>query len=185
LRARNILVLLAVLVVLVGVYVFVGRPKPATAPPPNVYVWNIKQSELEHIIISLPREGKSRAFIKIAEKDKFPWHFDDSQRSPVDSKRWGGGIPLLLSGPAANRIIVENATNQQFTEYGLAKPSMEIILVLANKDSIKIEVGNCTPNNQNYYIRVPQSNTVALVDYTWYDVLKSIVTDPPYAHPGT
>jgi hypothetical protein len=185
LRTRNILVLLAVLIVLAGVYALVGRPKPATAPPPNIYVWNIKQSDLGHIVISLPREGKSRAFIKIAEKNKFPWYFDDSRRSPVDSRRWGSGIPLLLSGPAAKRIIVENATHQQLTEYGLAKPSLEIILVLADNDSMKIEVGNRTPNGQSYYIKVPQSNAVALVDYTWYDVLKNLVIDPPYAHPGT
>jgi len=182
LRVRNILVLLAVFVILVGVYAVVSRPKLTTTPPPNIYVWSIKESDLEHIVISLPRECKSQAFIKISEKNKFPWHFDDSQRSPVDSKRWGGGIPLLLSGPVANRIIVKNATNQQLMEYGLAQPSMEIILALANKDSMRIEVGNSTPNNKNYYIRVPQSNTVALVDYTWYDVLKSLVIDPPFAH---
>jgi hypothetical protein len=181
---RNILILLAVLVVLGVVYIAVSRPEPEEPPQPKVYVWDIHYDDIVHIEISLPRQNLSQAFIKIPQGDQFPWFFDDAQRSPVDQTRWGGGIPLLLSGPGASRVITENATAEQLTEYGLAKPSMRITLTLADGTIVETDIGDKTPNGQNCYVRVPNSNAVATVDYTWYDVLAALVTDPPYASAG-
>lgn len=179
-RGRSIIILLVILAVLGGVYFVVSQPEPEVKEP-KVYVWDIKDDDIEHIVISLPREGKSQAFIKISEGDKFPWFFDDQQRSEVDQERWGGGIPLLLSGPSAYRVITESATDEQLAEFGLTQPSMKITLTLKNKDIVATDVGDNTPNSQNYYVRAPGSNAVAIVDATWYDVLKGLVTDPPYA----
>jgi hypothetical protein len=170
-------------VLLAGLYTFSRQPKSVAETSPNVYIWSVKSSDLQRVAISLPREGKSQAFLKVGEQDTFPWVFDDARKLAVDSNRWGGGIPLLLSGPAANRIITNNASSQDLTEYGLTHPSMEISLTV-NKEIMKITVGDSTPNGQNYYILAPQSNTVAIVDYTWYDVLTKLVTDPPYAQNG-
>ena len=181
---RNILILLAVLVVLGGVYFVVSRPKPEEPPQPKVYIWDINYDDIVHIEISLPRQNLSEAFIKIPRSDQFPWFFDDEQRSPVNQLRWGGGIPLLLSGPGASRVITENATAEQLTEYGLAEPSMRITLTLADGTVIETDIGDKTPNGQNCYVRVPESNAVAIVDYTWYDVLAALVTDPPYISAG-
>jgi hypothetical protein len=136
--------------------------------------------EIEHVVISLPRQNLSQAFIKISQGDQFPWFFDDAQRSPVNKTRWGGGIPLLLSGPGASRVITENATAEQLAEYGLAEPSMLITLTLGDGTIVETEIGDKTPNGQNCYVRAPNSNAVAIVDYTWYDVLAALVTDPPY-----
>jgi hypothetical protein len=181
---RNILILLAVLVVLGGIYFVVSRPKPEEPPQPKVYIWDINYDDIVHIEISLPRQNLSEAFIKIPRSDQFPWFFDDEQRSPVNQLRWGGGIPLLLSGPGASRVITENATAEQLTEYGLAEPSMRITLTLADGTVIETDIGDKTPNGQNCYVRVPKSNAVAIVDYTWYDVLAALVTDPPYISAG-
>jgi hypothetical protein len=181
---RNILILLAILVVLGGIYFVVSRPEPEEPPQPKVYVWDIHYNDIVHIEISLPREGKSQAFIKISQGDQFPWFFDDTQRSPVNQTRWGGGIPLLLSGPGASRVITENATAEQLVEYGLAKPSMQIKLTLADGTIIETDIGDKTPNSQNCYVRAPNSNAVATVDYTWYDVLAALVTYPPYISAG-
>jgi hypothetical protein len=181
LRVRYILVLLAIFIVLGGVYCFFSRSTTAPPAQSKTYLWNIADSDLRHIVITLPREGKSQAFIKISEGDKFPWFFDDPQKSPVDSQRWGGGIPLILSGPGADRIIAEDATDDQMANYGLTQPSMEIILTVVNGDVLKIYVGNSTPNGYNYYVRPPNSYRVAIVDSTWYGVLKNLVINPPYA----
>jgi hypothetical protein len=181
LRLRNILALLAILLVLGVVYLVVGRPSTGPTTQPKVYVWSVSDNDITHITISLPREGQSQAFIKIPEGDKFPWYFDDPQRSPVDTARWGGGIPLILSGPSADRIIAEYATAEQLAEYGLTQPSMEITLALTNDNTMKIDVGDSTPNGNNYYVKAPDSTGVATVDSTWYDVLEKLVTNPPYA----
>jgi ABC-2 type transport system permease protein len=170
----------AILVVLGGVYFAVSRPEPEEPAQPKVYVWNVDMDEIEHVVISLPRQNLSQAFIKISQGDQFPWFFDDAQRSPVNKTRWGGGIPLLLSGPGASRVITENATAEQLAEYGLAEPSMLITLTLGDGTIVETEIGDKTPNGQNCYVRAPNSNAVAIVDYTWYDVLAALVTDPPY-----
>ncbi len=184
-RLRNILILLAILIGLGGYFYFFNTSEP---PPekeePRVFLWNIRMDEIEHIEIRLPREDKSEAFVKISQEDKFPWYFDDPQRSEVDMARWGGGIPLLLSGPGAERVIARNATEEKLAEFGLAQPQMEITLTLEDGDILNIKVGDKTPDGINYYVQVPGSNDVALVDYTWYEVLERLIKEPPYAPPA-
>jgi hypothetical protein len=178
-RVRNIIILLAILAVLGGVYFVISRPEPEEPTQPTVYVWNVEMEEIERIEISLPREGLSQAFIKITEGDGYTWYFEDG--SPINPERWGAGITLLLSGPGANRVIKESATDEELATFGLAEPSMIITLTLADESIMIINVGDSTPNGQNYYVKAPNSNAVATVDYTWYDVLKRLLVDPPYA----
>ena len=138
--------------------------------------------EIEHIDIELPRDGKSQSFIKIPEGDKFPWYFDDPQRSNVDVERWGG-IPFLLRGPGVDRIISENTTEEKLAEFGLTQPRMKIALTLEAGDILNIKVGDKTPDGHAFYVQSPYSNDVALVDYTWYGVLERLVMEPPYSPP--
>jgi hypothetical protein len=185
LRLRNILILAVILAVLVGVFYLVSRPEPATPPKSIVYVWDIDMDNITHITIDLHREGLSQSFIKIPKGSEFPWHFDDPPKySSVNATAFGGsGPPLLLSGPGASRDL-GYATDEQLAEYGLTNPSM-IITVTINKDDIEsvieADVGNKTIDGTNYYVRAPGSNQVALVDYTWYEVLERLVKEPPYA----
>jgi len=185
LRLRNILILLVILLALGGYFYFFNTSEP---PPekeePRVFVWNIEMDEIQHIEIRLPREDRSEAFIKISKEDKFPWYFDDPQRSAVDVARWGGGIPLLLSGPGAERVIAKDATEEKLAEFGLAQPQMEIILTLEDGDILNIKVGDRTPDGNTFYVQAPGSNDVCLVDYTWYEVLERLVKEPPYAPPS-
>jgi len=41
-------------------------------------------------------------------------------------------------------------------------------------------VGDRTPDGHAYYVQAPGSNDVALVDFTWYEVLERLVKEPPY-----
>jgi len=184
LRLRSILILLVILLALGGYFYFSKTPELPPKVEPRVFLWNIEMVDLQHIEIRLPREDKSEAFIKISQGDKFPWYFDDPQRSEVDVTRWGGGIPLLLSGPGAERVIARNATEEKLAEFGLTQPQMEITLTLEDGDILNITVGDRTPDGNTFYVRVPNSNDVCLVDYTWYEVLERLVKEPPYAPPS-
>ncbi len=179
-RLRNILILLAILLTLGGYFYFSNVPQPPPEQEPKLYVWLIEMEELQHIEIRLPREGKSQAFIK--EEDR-SWHFDDPQRSEVDMERWGGGIPLLLSGPGLERVIAKNATEEKLAEFGLTQPQMQITLILEDGYTLNITVGDRTPDGSAFYVQAPRSNDVALVDFTWYEVLERLVKEPPYAPP--
>jgi len=184
LKLRNILVLLVILLALGGYFYFSSIPQPAPKPNPELFVWSIGMEEIQHIEIALPREGKSQAFIKIEKEHEFPWYFDDPQRSDMNVERWGGGIPLLLSGPKADRVISENTTLEKLAEFGLTQPQMKITLTLEGGDTLNIVVGDRTPSGNAFYVQVPDSNDVCLVDYTWYEVLERLVKEPPYAPPA-
>lgn len=49
---------------------------------------------------------------------------------------------------------------------------------------MKIDVGDSTPNGNNFYVRLSSTRVVVTIDYTWYYVLERLVTDPPYASAG-
>ena len=183
-RLRNIAILLAILLALGGIFYYLNIPKPAPIVEPRYYAWLLEMDDIQHIEISLTSENKSESFIKISKEDTFPWYFDDSQKSNVDTKRWGGGIPLLLSGPGVERIISKNTTPEKLAEYGITQPLMEIKLILTDNKTMNITVGNQTPDGASYYVLAPDTNNdVALVDRSWYEVLAKLVTEPPHATP--
>ncbi len=163
-------------------YFFNDSEPPPEIKEPRVFVWLVEVGDIQHIEIQLPREDKSVAFVKISQENKFPWYFDDAQRSEVDVARWG--IEFILTGPGADRVIARNATEEKLTEFGLTQPQMEIMLTLEDGDILNILIGDRTPDGINYYVQVPGSNDVALVDYTWYEVLERLVKEPPYLPPA-
>ncbi len=130
--------------------------------------------------LSLPQEGKSESFVKHADRY---WYFDDPPGPKVDMERWGGGIPLLLSGPGAERRIEEDATEEELAAFGFTEPNLQIVLTLENEEIIDIVVGDSTPGGTAYYIKRIDSNDVYTVDYIWYNVLEGLVLDPPYPPP--
>ena len=177
---RNILILLAFLLALGGYFYWSNIPEDRDPPTPQIFVWLIDMEEIQHIEIRLPNEDESQSFIKKADRI---WYFDDPQQSEVDIQRWGGGIPLILSGPGAARVIAENATDEDLTKFGLTQPQMEILLTLNDGNTLNIKVGKRSPDGINYYVQAPRTNDVALVDYTWYGVLERLVKEPPYVLP--
>ena len=176
-KLRAILIMAAVLVVLATVYYFTSRPEPEPAPEPREFVWSVETDELRNMAISLPAEGKSQAWV--VHDDKY-WYFDEPDGPKVDMQRWGGGVPLLMSGPGADRVIAREANDEQLAVYGLVEPRMTIHLVLKDERSIDIDVGDANPTGGAYYVRLVGSRDVYTVDYTWYDVLEGLVLDPPY-----
>jgi hypothetical protein len=176
-RRRTVLIMAAVLVA-IGVAYLVsrrGEPKPASETPP--YVWKVEMLTLERIAIALPPLGKTESWVKHADKY---WYFDRPDGPRVDVHRWGGGIPVLLSGPRANRVIASDATDEELAGYGLQKPRMTVSLSTERGEKIDLEVGDLTPTGENRYIRLSGARDVYSVDYTWFDVLERLVIDPPY-----
>ena len=177
---RSLLILTSVLIALSAFYY---TTKKNDTPPPKktrYFVWNVEMDELAKMEISLPRLEKKEAWFK--HEDRY-WYFDQTEWPKVNMKRWGGGIPLLLSGPGAERLITDNASENQLDFFGLLKPSMQVDLTLENKKIIKIDVGDNTPDAQSFYVKLRQSNDVYTVHESWYHVLERLVLEPPYPDP--
>ena len=176
-RLRNILILLFILLTLGGYFYFSNIPPPLSKPEPTWYVWNVDMFEIKHIDIQLPHEGKSQAFIK--HTDRY-FYFDEPDGPKVDMERWGGGIPLILSGPGAERPIVKGATEDELAVFGFTQPIMLLTLTKEDGEIVRIEVGDEVPDGHAHYVRVADSNDIYIVDATWYNVLERLVLDPPY-----
>ncbi|MFC1873714.1 DUF4340 domain-containing protein [Chloroflexota bacterium] len=179
-KSRSILILATILAVLAISFFYFNRPEPPPPTKPQLYVWLIEMDDIKHIEIHLPKDGLSQSFIKISEEDKFPWYFDDPQRTPIDQVRWGGGIPLLLSGPGLDRVIIENTSAEQLAKFGLTQPRMKVVLTMENGQILNINVGDSTPDNNNFYVQVPDTNSVATVDISWHRVIERLAKEPPY-----
>ncbi len=178
-KLRNILILAFVLVAATAVW-FVTRPPDEPPPPrpkPREYVWLFEMDELSRIVIELPHLDKSEAFIKHEDRQ---FYFDDPPGDRVDPARWGGGIPLILSGPAAERPIAKDATEEQLAAFGFTQPLMKLTLTRDSGDVVRIEVGDEVPDGHAHYVKLAESNDVYIVDVTWYEVLERIVMEPPY-----
>lgn len=180
-KLRLILILAAAAAALAVAYHFSSRPQPQPRPEPRPFVWKVEMTDLARMSIALPRRGLQQTWEKHLDRQ---WYFAGAEGPPVDRSRWGGGIPLLLSGPGANRRIAEEADPEQIARFGLNDPQMVIDLTLDNGDTVAIKVGDATPDRRGYYIQRIGASDVYTVDYTWYDVLARLVTDPPYAPAG-
>lgn len=177
-KLRSIVVMAAALVVLgVVLYFFGPRPNAEPAPEPRTFVWSFDFTKLQRIAIELPEAGKSDAWVKHEDN---AWYFDRPDGSQVDQKRWGGGIPLILSGPGADRLIASDATSEQLAMYGLLAPRMIIVITTEDGEKLEVVVGDQTPNHKASYVAVSGANKVFSVDSTWYAVLERLVLDPPY-----
>lgn len=180
LKLRSLLLLVVVAGGLgVGLY-YATRPQPQPRPEPRPYVWGFDMMELVHLEIRLPRAGMGERWKRGEDRQ---WYFDNQQGQPVNRDRWGGGVALLVSGPGANRLIAEEATDEQLEVFGLTEPQMTLGLTLTDGDFVEVMVGDATPDGRSYYIKEITDSDVYTVDYTWYGVLQRLVTDPPYPPP--
>jgi hypothetical protein len=178
LKLKAILILAAILAVTGSVYYFVSRPKPPAEPPAKYFVWDFTMDELQKVTISLPKDNRSESFVKHPDDRQF--YFDVPNGPMVDNKKWGGGIPLLLSGPGAMKLILQNATQSELTQYGFNTPTMTLKLTLADDTVYNVLVGDSNPNAAATYVKLADNNDVYTVDISWYNVLAAIVTSPPY-----
>lgn len=177
-RLRSILILVAVLAIAAAIY-YATRPVEEPPPPqqPMEYVWLFEMEELQHIQIDLPHLDRTEKFLKHEDRQ---WYFDDPPGPRVDPERWGGGIPLILSGPGAERPIAKGATEEQLAVFGFTQPIMLLTLTKQDTEVVRIEVGDEVPDGHAHYVRRADSSDVYVVDATWYDVLERIVLEPPY-----
>ena len=176
-RLRAMLILVVLVAVLYPIYREVSKPEPPPREEPRPFVWYVEMDELARMEIRLPPLEMEEAWVK--HEDRY-WYFDQPDGPKVNMERWGGGIPLLLSGPGANRLIAEDATDEQLEIFGLTDPRVEIELTLDTGELINIILGDATPDRQAYYIKLLESVDVYTVDYTWFGVIARLVLDPPY-----
>jgi len=176
-KLKMFIALSSVLIILALVYFFfkpVNKIDHITELSP--YIWQVETDQIVHITITLPRRGRGESWFK---KEDFHWYFDDQDETPVDIARWGGGIPLILSGPRSSReLITENAEGVE-EQYGLLEPGMIIKLLLNTGEEINVLVGDKLLDGSAYYIKLIHAPRIFTIDESWVSVLENLVLDPP------
>lgn len=179
---RHIAILAVAVVVLALAYDFMKPQAPPEEADARPLLWSVHMDDLQSLAIFLPRAGKQEAWVK---RPGPRWFFDRPDQAEVDVGRWGGGVPLLLSGPKAERRIAGDAAADSLVAYGFDTPAMVLGLVMEDGRQIDVEVGDRTPGGEAYYVRLAGEAAVYTVHEAWYGVLERLVLDPPVASKGT
>ena len=162
-RAWTLIGVLAALVVLVGAYFVLSRPKPAPAPAAALpELSKGDKDKLVKVVLSDRPEG-TLTLVKTAEK----WNTEP----PVSVVLEPTSIDNLLysfSALSAERIIEEKPAD--LGQYGLAPPRAVATGTWADGTSRTLLLGDKAPSGASYYIQVKGDPKVYTVQsYTGQD----------------
>lgn len=172
-RWRGIAVTALVIVITTGFYSVLNDgigPGP-TGPPPALWVYAVDEADIEEVTV------RQAAFQEHYIKTGLNWFLVRGEESLlVDPDRWGAGVPLLLSGPSANRVF--NVLDDGLVEFGFTSPKGEIEMSLRGERRFHVLVGDTTPNGKQHYVRLAGRSEVSLVPASWVTLLLALATDP-------
>ncbi len=166
-------IILVVLLAMVAGYVFFVQVRiEPEVKEEALWFYSVDMSDINHITID-SSDGNAQFFLG---DDKY-WHLDSPDGLPAGLDRWIG-VELLLSGPKSRRLIDEQLNDLE--PYGLSDPSVRIGIGLKDGTMLNILVGSPTPDGENNYALVENSEQVFTVFSGWEEVMTRLVTDPPY-----
>ena len=180
-KLRLLVILGAVAAGLALVFVLTSGRDETESGAERPIMWSFDLRDLQRVEIALPHEELAEAWFRTDHV----WYFDRPGRPLVDLDRWGGGVPYLLSGPGANRLITDAALPEDLEIFGLLAPRMTIHLEHGGEHgegpgTVDLVIGNETPDTFSFYIHLAGSGKVYTVDRSWYEIMERLVVEPPY-----
>jgi hypothetical protein len=173
-KPRTTLVLLGVFLALLA-YVYFGevrRPpasEPGTPTPPPI--WEVPQDEVLGLTV---RSGEQET--RLARPAGGEWVLEAPQAEAADDAR----VTQVLSN------LVDVTPSRTFTEtvgpleeYGLAEPSLEVTLRLADGRTQVLRIGASNPQQTAYYAQVEGQQALHLVPSWLVTSLQELVDQPP------
>jgi len=165
--------LLIILAIIAGLWFFVIKEGEEHREVSDAF-WFYKVAEGDIDVISIKTETVEQSF---SYRDGDGWYFTGEQQPQVDTARWGG-VTLVLSGPRARRVLTENLDD--LATYGLETPSTVLELTLRGNRSLKMNLGNLTPDGSGYYANQEGDNNLYVIESVWGKVLRRLAFEPPY-----
>ncbi len=160
---------LAVLVVLVGAYIFaVDRPQAQRAEEAKHLV-RISKEAVTGITLESPK-----GTVEIARRGPSSWEITSPFRAPAASF----GVSDLLDAVAG--VVPQRSLGNpghDLAAYGLDKPVARVTLRTARGRAVTLEVGKTSPVTTAVYARVEPGGAVYLVDTSIKDSLTKSATD--------
>ena len=111
------------------------------------------------------------------------WFIQDNEggeNAPVDPVRWGG-IPLLVSGPSADKNLSDGDDEiGDPASFGLEPPRSKLNLTPFRGETIELLIGDPTPTEDGYYTKLADASTIYVTNSTWVEVVERLLTEPPF-----
>lgn len=175
---RTSIVLLIILALIAG-YVIAVEPNNKEDEAESVpWFYNVEQEDINHISV----QSKQSASSFYLDED-LRWKFERPEElstMPVGIDRWGG-VTLLLSGPKVHRTLVDFEPTD-IDQYGLSKDAYTVSIGLTNERSIKVILGDKTPDYTNQYAQIDGYPQVFTIYGGWGDIFARLLADPPYPY---
>jgi hypothetical protein len=172
LRLALVIIIVASWAGVSATWIIKNQSKVAKDPEPPFF-YTLSADDLREITIGA--DGQSVTWVY--RDDNRRWYFVSPVDVPANLQRWGG-ITTLLGGPKTQRVLKQEIESE--SQYGLDKPSTSISVLLRDGTTLALDIGSTTPNSGSHYARVIGYPQLVLVDSSWGNVLKRLVTEPPY-----
>ncbi len=178
-RFRNTLALLVVLLGLGSYVLFVERKKPspqeAGATPtatvrPRLFDFNATDARAVSLQLG---EGDKRT--RLEYRDDGNWYLVDPLDDEADQSRVTRFVELV----AALKPLRELAGANDFREYGLDPPSMQVTVKLADGTARELHVGDKSPSQTGYYGRVYGRDVIYLLPTSIGADVERYLNEPP------
>jgi hypothetical protein len=170
---RLTILLVVVLIIAGGAFLVVRLTSSPPPSPKEPWLYRIDEATL--VSIEVKHQGQTVSFNRYPGSTQ--WLIQEDPEVPVFMQRWSG-VPLLLSGPRVNRVLLETIDNPE--AYGLEPPAATVTVWNRVGNSYEFHLGNPTPNEENQYVRLVGSSALYTVPLPWGQVITRLATEPPY-----
>ena len=175
---RTSIVLLIILALISGYVIAIGPSSVEDESESVPWFYNVEQEDINRISVK-SNEDTTSFYLDEDQRWKFETPVELS-KIPVGIDRWGG-VTLLLSGPKVQRTLVDQEPTD-LDQYGLSEESHTVRIGLTNDRSIRVILGDKTPDNSNQYAQIEGYPQVFTIYGGWGDIFSRLATQPPYPY---
>lgn len=155
---RNAVILIVVVGLLFGAYMFINKQKPADSKNKPADSNAIKITEIDKdkiVAMTIENKGEKLVFEK---KDK-DWVLTSPSNIKYDATKIDT-IAVRAASLSADKVIEENATD--LDQYGLKNP-VTVAIKISDGTGKNFEIGDETPTKDAYYFKLNDNNKVYIV----------------------
>ena len=165
-------ILLVVVLILIGGTVGITQVLSTKEPrEQEAWFFKLNPEDIKQISVTHNDERVDYAY----EGDQ--WVIKDGEDTPVFLEAWAG-TTLLLSGPRSSRGLDIEIYDP--AEYGFDPPQTEVQIVDKSGFPLKFELGDPTPDGENWYARLEGPTRLFTIASSWCEVISRLATEPPY-----
>ena len=185
-RAKNLVIMAAVLAVLAGVYLVVGNIVKQSeesgddTTEEGYAVTALDASTLSSMKVKITASDDSGTTITelsfSLSEDETKWLWADDESVPLDNTAFANIVTAI--NDSVSPVKLENVTDEEMADYGLASPAIEVTFGFSDGTGYTAKLGDYNSfKGMYYYMDSNDPDTVYMVDSTVEDYLDVSIFD--------